>query len=78
MRPRHPIAILTVLCLLLGFNSGCLSLSMLNREMPETKSRLDSLESRVSALEMANSPQIQESVVVPGAHSRAAPATATR
>jgi hypothetical protein len=46
-------AILAVLGLLIALNSGCLSLSMLNRETPETKSRIDSLEQRVSALETA-------------------------
>jgi hypothetical protein len=37
--------------LLVGINGGCLSLSMLNRDTPDTKQRLDSLEQRVSALE---------------------------
>ncbi len=54
MRPRYLTAIVIGVGLLLGSNGGCLSLSMLNREAPDTKQRLDVLERRVSALEAAN------------------------
>jgi hypothetical protein len=48
---RRPIACSMALGLMLGLNGGCLSLNMLNREAPDTKQRLASLEQRVSALE---------------------------
>jgi hypothetical protein len=51
VRPFRLLAVLAMLCLLAGLNAGCLSLSMLNHEAPDTKDRLDSLENRVSALE---------------------------
>ncbi len=51
MRFFRPLAVLATLCLLAGPNAGCLSLSMLNHEAPDTKDRLDALENRVSALE---------------------------
>jgi len=54
VRLRRLTAILAMLGLLIGPSGGCLSLSMLNREAPDTKTRLDSLETRVSALEKAS------------------------
>jgi hypothetical protein len=48
-----PLAATTLLVPLVVASTGCLSLSMLNREAPDTKTRLDSLESRVTALEVA-------------------------
>lgn len=44
-------SLIACFCLLIGLNCGCLSLSMLNREAPDTKQRLDYLEHRVSTLE---------------------------
>jgi BMFP domain-containing protein YqiC len=51
---RHSTGIFAVLCVVIGLNGGCLSLSMLNRENADTKDRIDALERRVSALEAAN------------------------
>ena len=51
---------------LVSLSSGCLSLSMLNHEAPDTKERLDSLERRVSALEAANACRC-DPPIVPGA-----------
>ena len=59
-------AVLATWCLLIGPNAGCLSLSMLNREAPDTKARLDGLESRVSALEAAHRPSPIEVMPPPG------------
>jgi hypothetical protein len=53
MKRIQAAAILAACLLVMGSSSGCLSLSMLNRESPDTKARLDCLESRVSALEAA-------------------------
>ena len=46
-------------------NGGCLSLSLFNREIPETKERLDQLEKRVSALEARGTNLPSEPVYVP-------------
>ena len=54
MKSRRSIGILAAACLMLALNGGCLSLSMLNRENPDTKERLDAVERRVSSLEAAN------------------------
>ena len=54
MRLRHSTGILAAICVAIGLNGGCLSLSMLNRENADTKDRIDALERRVSALEAAN------------------------
>jgi len=54
MRRGCSIAMLTTLGLLVGLNGGCLSLSLFNRETPDIKARLESLEKRVSSLEVAN------------------------
>jgi len=51
MKPSRLCALLATSCLLIGLNGGCLSLSMLNREAPNTGQRLDRLEHRVSMLE---------------------------
>jgi len=48
---RRWLAAATLMSLLVGLNSGCLNLSLFNREAPDTKARIDSLEHRVSALE---------------------------
>ena len=53
MKLCRSAAVLATLGLLVGPSAGCLSLSMLNRESADTKTRLDSLESRVAALEGA-------------------------
>jgi len=50
----------------LASSSGCLSLSMLNRENGDTKQRLDSLEQRVSTLEAGRVAPMGQPMVVPG------------
>ena len=52
MRRWLPTAVL--MSLLVGLSSGCLNLSLFNRDAPENKARIDSLERRVSALESSN------------------------
>lgn len=68
------IAVLALLGLLVGLNAGCLSLSLFNRESADTRSRLEALEHRVSALEMGNAARTGQPVVVPnGSWQSAAP-----
>jgi hypothetical protein len=66
MKTLRPIAILAMLGLLIGPNSGCLCLSMLNRETPDVKQRLDALDRRVSALEAARVSMQGPPIIVPG------------
>jgi len=66
MKTLRSIAILAMLGLLIGPSSGCLCLSMLNRENGDTKQRLDSLEHRVSALEAARASMQGQPIIVPG------------
>jgi hypothetical protein len=63
---RRPIAILAMLGLLLAPSGGCLSLSMLNRETPDARQRLDSLEHRVTILEAATAERVGQPVGAPG------------
>ena len=52
---RRAVTLLALWCLVIGPSVGCLSLSLFNREEADTKTRLSSLEGRVSALESNNS-----------------------
>ncbi|MGA2255784.1 MAG: hypothetical protein ABSG53_14150 [Thermoguttaceae bacterium] len=70
MKLCRTAAVLATWGLLIGPSAGCLSLSMLNREAPDTKARLDNLDSRVSALEAANSHPPYPPYVVPPPPSR--------
>ena len=65
MRPSNLAAAVFGLGLLVGINGGCLSLSMLNREAPDTKQRLDALEQRVTALENCNGCRCAQPAVPP-------------
>ena len=54
MKQRSRTALLTILFgLLIAPGSGCLSLSLLNRDNVDTRQRVDALERRVTALEAA-------------------------
>jgi hypothetical protein len=66
VRRRRLAITLVMLSLPIGLNAGCLSLSAFNREVPETKARLDALEKRVSALEVGNAVRSGQPVMVPG------------
>jgi hypothetical protein len=66
MRRGRLTARLAVLAILVGVNGGCLSLSLFNRETPDIKGRLESLEKRVGALEATNGSHGCTAVVPPG------------
>ena len=65
MKILRPIAILAMLGLLLGPSSGCLCLSMLNRENGDTKQRLDALEHQCRP-EAARVSMQGQPIIVPG------------
>lgn len=65
MRRRQRPAVLTGLALVMVLTSGCLELSLFNRESSDTKSRLDALEMRISSLEMANLHRVGEPTFPP-------------
>ena len=70
MRYRHSTATAMILGLLISFSGGCLSLSMLNRDAPDAKQRLDMLEHRVSALEAADACHSGQPAVTAGPHTQ--------
>ena len=78
MRSRRPLAVLAMLCPLLAPSAGCLSLSLFNREVPDTKARLDSLDNRVKALEDAIGSHPPPTVIAPGPSMETMPPPAGR
>ncbi len=65
MKFAHQLACLVGTTILFCGVPGCLSLSLFNREIPDTKVRLDSLERRVSALEAGTTVHLSPSATVP-------------
>ncbi|MCU0959641.1 MAG: hypothetical protein MUF48_06005 [Pirellulaceae bacterium] len=68
MKTRGAIIVVVTLVTVIGLNAGCLSLHLFNRESADTRARLEALERRISALEMASGSAAAGAVVVPGEH----------